>query len=45
MMDAEFCFAALADKITAKGLPAEFNTDQGGQFGTAVFIDVLDAHA
>jgi putative transposase len=40
-MDAEFCVAALHDALARFGRPEVFNTDQGSQFTSADFTDVL----
>jgi putative transposase len=42
-MDAEFCVAALEEALTRYGSPAIFNTDQGSQFTSLAFTDVLRA--
>lgn len=39
-LDASFCVAALEEALT-KGKPEIFNTDQGAQFTSAAFTDVL----
>jgi putative transposase len=39
-LDASFCMAALEDALT-KGRPEIFNADQGAQFTSAAFTDVL----
>jgi putative transposase len=44
-MDPAFCVAALEDAIVRYGEPAIFNTDQGSQFTSDAFIDVLKRHA
>ncbi len=45
-MDAEFCVAALKEALARFGKPAIFNTDQGSQFNSNDFTDVLrDAKA
>ena len=41
-LDASFCVAALEEALT-KGKPEIFNTDQGVQFTSAAFTDVLSA--
>jgi putative transposase len=43
-MDASFCIEALEDAIKEYGVPAIFNTDQGSQFTSDAFIDVLNKH-
>jgi putative transposase len=40
-MDAAFCVAALRDALTRFGRPEIFNTDQGSQFTSTDFTDVL----
>lgn len=42
--DATFCVEALEDAIERYGCPEIFNTDQGSQFTSAAFTDVLKAH-
>jgi putative transposase len=44
-LDAEFCVAALEDALATHGTPEIFNTDQGSQFTSVEFTQVLkDAH-
>jgi putative transposase len=43
-LDSAFCVAALEEAIARYGRPAIVNTDQGAQFTSAVFTDVLQAH-
>ena len=43
-LEAEFCSLALEDAIARYGEPAIFNTDQGCQFISDRFIDVLKKH-
>ena len=43
-MDAEFCVSALEEAIAIWGEPAIFNTDQGSQFTSDVFVAVLESH-
>ncbi len=43
-LDAVFCIEALEEAIELYGEPAIFNTDQGGQFTSDGFIDVLEDH-
>lgn len=43
-MDAVFCIEALEEAIELYGEPAIFNTDQGSQFTSDGFIDVLEDH-
>ena len=38
---ADFCVEALQEALSKYGSPEIFNTDQGGQFTSAVFIQVL----
>lgn len=40
-MDAEWCAEILKDTIEQYGAPEIFNTDQGSQFTSEIFIDVL----
>ena len=40
-MDTQFCIEALNEAITRYGAPQIFNTDQGSQFTSTQFIDVL----
>ena len=40
-MDAEFCREALEEALARYGCPETFNTDQGSQFTSVEFIDVL----
>ncbi len=40
-MTADFCVAALEDALARFGAPVIFNTDQGSQFTSAAFTDVL----
>ena len=40
-MDAEFCVAALREALARFGKPQIFNTDQGSQFTSTAFTDVL----
>ena len=42
-LDAEFCVAALEDALARYGRPEIFNTDQGSQFTSLAFTDVLKA--
>lgn len=43
-MATDFCVEALEEAITKYGRPEIFNTDQGNQFTSAEFTDVLKAH-
>ncbi len=40
-MDASFCIEAVEDALACHGKPAIFNTDQGSQFTSMAFTDVL----
>ena len=40
-MDAEFCIQALEEALARYGTPEIFNTDQGSQFTSPRFVDVL----
>jgi len=40
-MDADFCIEALKEALAKHGTPEIFNTDQGSQFTTSDWIDVL----
>ncbi len=44
-MDSSFCVDALEDAIESYGTPEIFNTDQGSQFTSANFTDVLSEHS
>ncbi len=41
-MDAEFCIEALQEALIRYGAPEIFNTDQGSQFTTPRFTEVLE---
>ncbi len=43
-LDADFCVEALEEAITRFGAPEIFNTDQGAQFTSNDFTDVLKHH-
>ena len=43
-MSTDFCIEALQEAITRFGTPEIFNTDQGSQFTSIEFTDVLKAH-
>jgi putative transposase len=43
-MDIEFCIQALKEAISRYGTPEIFNTDQGSQFTSSDFTDVLKDH-
>src|SRR3982074_2139573 len=40
-MEADFCIEALEEALARHGRPEIFNTDQGSQFTSAAFTDVL----
>jgi putative transposase len=40
-MEVEFCLEAVAEALARHGVPAIFNTDQGSQFTSAAFTDLL----
>ena len=40
-MEADFCIEALEEALAHHGRPEIFNTDQGSQFTSTVFTDVL----
>ncbi len=42
-LDADFCVAALEEALAKYGAPEIFNTDQGGQFTSLDFTEVLKA--
>jgi len=43
-LDASFCTEALEEAIMKYGSPEIFNTDQGSQFTSGAFTDILDTH-
>ena len=43
-MDADFCVEALQEAMAKYGKPEIFNSDQGSQFTSEAFTDVLKAH-
>jgi putative transposase len=43
-LDADFCVEALKEALANFGTPAIFNTDQGSQFTSTQFTDVLSEH-
>ena len=43
-MDADFCVEALEEALQCHGTPEIFNTDQGVQFTSDAFTDVLKSH-
>ena len=44
VMDTDFCIEALNEAINRYGAPEIFNSDQGAQFTSTAFIDVLKQH-
>ena len=44
-LSTDFCVAALEEAIDRYGAPKIFNTDQGSQFTSTPFLDVLRRHA
>jgi putative transposase len=44
VLDADFCIEALNEAVDRYGAPDIFNTDQGSQFTSNTFIDVLKQH-
>ena len=44
-LEADFCVAALQEAIERYGCPSIFNTDQGSQFTSAIWIDELKANS
>jgi putative transposase len=43
-LTADFCVEALEEALATHGRPAIFNTDQGSQFTSEAFTDVLKSH-
>ena len=43
-LEADFCVEALEEAIAVYGAPEIFNTDQGSQFTSQVFTEVLKSH-
>jgi putative transposase len=43
-MDSDFCVEALEEALERHGAPEIFNTDQGAQFTSEAFTDVLKTH-
>ena len=43
-MDVSFCTQALQEAIDQYGTPEIFNTDQGSQFTSTIFTNMLDAN-
>ena len=43
-MDSAFCVEALEEALARYGAPEIFNTDQGAQFTSEAFTDVLKTH-
>ena len=44
-LSTDFCIEALEEAIARYGVPEIFNTDQGSQFTSTEFTDVLKTHA
>jgi putative transposase len=44
-LDASFCIEALEEAIRKYGTPEIFNTDQGSQFTSEAFTDILNTHS
>ena len=44
-LDASFCTEALEEAIRKYGTPEIFNTDQGSQFTSEAFTDILNTHS
>jgi putative transposase len=44
-LDASFCTEALEEAIMKYGTPEIFNTDQGSQFTSEAFTEILDTHS
>jgi putative transposase len=44
-LDASFCVEALQEAIARYGTPEIFNTDQGSQFTSDTFIEILERHS
>ena len=43
-LDVSFCVAALNEALARHGCPTVFNTDQGSQFTSCAFLEVLRGH-
>lgn len=43
-MDKEFCISALEEALSKYGVPAIFNSDQGSQYTSEAFVNVLKEH-
>jgi putative transposase len=43
-LDSDFCVSALEEAIARYGSPEIFNTDQGSQFTSIAFTDILKSH-
>jgi len=43
-LDASFCVEALQEALARFGTPEIFNTDQGSQFTSDAFIEILESH-
>jgi putative transposase len=44
-LDASFCVEALKEAVARYGIPGIFNTDQGSQFTSDKFIEILEKHS
>ena len=44
-LDASFCVEALKEAVARYGTPEIFNTDQGSQFTSDKFIEILEKHS
>ncbi len=44
-LDASFCTEAIEEAISKYGTPEIFNTDQGSQFTSEAFTEILDTHS
>jgi putative transposase len=44
-LDASFCVEALKEALARYGTPEIFNTDQGSQFTSDTFIEILESHS
>ena len=43
-LDSQFCVEAVREAIDRYGIPEIFNTDQGAQFTSRGFVELLDSH-
>ena len=43
-LDVSFCVEALNEALARHGCPTVFNTDQGSQFTSRAFLEVLRGH-